>query len=161
MAVEDKYIESDVAAGKLASAIAGGLAELSVGQVTFEVAAADDDGSVYRLFKNLPPDLCVVAVILKNDAITGGTDYDLGLYASGIAGAAKDADILVDGADLSSAATGTYVMVDPANFGKALFELAGDTVSTKATGYDLCLTANTVGSGAGTVGATIIFGQGR
>lgn len=161
MAVENKYIDSDIVAGKLASAVAGGLAGVTAGQVTFEVAAADDDGSIYRIFKNLPPDLCVLALIVKNDAITSGTDYDIGLYSTTTSGAVITKDILVNGADFSSAATSTYVMVDPANFGKALFELAGHTVDTKKSGYDIAITANTVGSGAGTISVTALFGQGR
>jgi len=161
MAVEDKYIVTDIANGKHSSAIESGLAGATVGQVTFEVAAADDDNSIYRLFKNVPADQCIAMIIIQNDAITSGTDWDLGLYETTTDGSAKDADVLVDGADLSSAGTNTYVMVDPANYGKALFELAGDTLDARDEGYDICLTANTVGSGAGTVSVTIIFGQGR
>lgn len=161
MAVEDKYVNSDIVAGKLASALGSGTARAFVGQVLCQVAAADDDGSVYRLFKNVPADYSIAAIFIKNDAITSGTDYDLGIYTTGVAGAAKDADVLVDGADLSSAATGTYLVVDPAKAGDALFELAGDTASAKAEGYDIALTANTVGSGAGDILVTIIFAQGR
>lgn len=160
MAVEDKFVDADIEAGKLGSALAGGFAGLTGGNVLVQVAAADDDGSKYRLFKNMSPDLVPIAILIQNDAITGGTDYDLGLYIGG-SGAVKDADILVDGADLSSAGTNVYHLVDPANTGKALFELAGDTVSTKEDGYDIVLTANTVGSAAGDIAVAIVFAQGR
>lgn len=161
MAVEDKYVDSDIESGKLGSALASGFAGLTGGNVLVQVAAADDDGSTYRLFKNMSPDLVPLAILIQNDAITLGTDYDLGLYVSGTGGAAKDADIMVDGADLSSAGTNVYHLVDPANTGKALFELAGDTTSTKEDGYDIVLTANTVGTAAGDIAVAIIFGQGR
>lgn len=160
MAVEDKYVDADIVAGKLASALGAGSAKLTGGQVLCQVAAADDNGSKYRLFKNLPPDLVIQSIIIQNDAITSGTDYDLGLYI-GDSGAAKDVDVLVDGADLSSAGTNVYLLVDPAKAGMALWELAGDTVSTKELGYDIVLTANTVGSGAGDIAVAITFAQGR
>jgi hypothetical protein len=45
----------------------------------FEVAAADDNASIYRLFK-LPPTAIVTSLIVGNDAIAGLTDPQFGLY---------------------------------------------------------------------------------
>lgn len=155
MAIEDKYINTEVAAGKL-----GNPAEMYGAPVlkfvsTFEVAAADSDGSVYRI-ASLPANAILTKVELNSDAITGGADYELGLYKAGVGGAAIDIDCFMGTLDISggkangSEANGLSA-VDIANLYKKLYEHAGDTVDTKDEAYDLVLTANTVGTAAGTV----------
>lgn len=162
MAVEDKYINSNVASGKLAKAAHNGGAEVFCMVEAFEVAAADDDGSVYRVFKNLPGNLIPIKIELSSDSITAGTDYELGLYETGVAGAAKDIDCLMGTTDLSSGQTATngLAAVDIANAEQTLYELAGDTLSTSEPGYDVAVTANTVGSAAGTIMIKAWFIQG-
>lgn len=162
MAIENKYVNSDVAAGNLSPSVSGG-AELVTMIETFEVAAADDNGSVYRVFKGLDASLVLVNALISNDAMTGSTDWDLGLYESDL-GAVCVKDCFLDGADLSSAhARGSDVSgvskVDPANIKTALFERAGHTVATKKAAYDLALTANAVGSAAGTVSIIATFAR--
>jgi hypothetical protein len=125
---------------------------------SFEVAAADDDGSVYRLDR-LPADAIITNVKIAADAITAGTDFDLGFYevSSKIAaGAAVDKDVLMDGVDLSSGkARGSeqngLSAVAIGDLGKKIYELLGKTVSDKKPEYDLAITANTVGTAAGTI----------
>ena len=164
MAVENKYINADIVAGKLAKAAHsnGGKVFGLVG--TFEVAAADDDGSVYRVFKNLPADLIPMKIELLNDAITGATDYEIGLYKTNL-GAAKDIDCLLGTTDINAgSARGSAVdglgAVALSDAEKMLYELAGDTFATREAGYDLAITANTVGSAAGTVTVIAWFIQG-
>lgn len=164
MAVEDKYVDSDLVAGKLAQALKSGGAEVFAMVATLEVAAADDDGSVYRLFKNLPGNLVPLKIEIANDAITGGTDYELGLYETGVGGAAKDIDCLMGTTTMASArARGSEisgmsaVAVDSPD--STLYELAGDTLATSEPGYDLALTANTVGTAAGTITVIAWFAQ--
>ena len=136
-----------------------GRLENSVCVGTFEVAAGDDDGSVYRLDR-LPADAIITKVEICNDALTGSTDWDLGFYepknrVTGV-GAVADKDVLVDGVDLSAGKT----RLSPYNglsgiaigdLGKRVYELLGKTRSNMLPEYDLALTANTVGSGAGTI----------
>ena len=165
MAVEDKYIDSNVAAGKQPASVAGSLgAEVREFTVTFELAAADDDGSVYRLFKNLSPDLIPVSIQVRCDAITNGTSFDLGFYTSGVGGAVINKNVLMSAQTLASALTTSpadgLANVDIANRTKRIYELCGHTQSTKKSGYDLCLTANTVGTVAGTVTIHARFAQG-
>lgn len=162
MAVENKYVNTDAAANNLVGAAAGG-AEIVVKQETFEVAAADSDGSVYRVFKGLAADLILVDLKIANDAITGGTDWDAGFYETDL-GAVVSKDCLLNGGDLSSAhARGSELSgmsaVDVANVKKSIYEIAGHTASTKKASYDLALTANTVGSGAGTVSVIATFAR--
>lgn len=165
MAVENKYVDSDLQSNKRAAA-----ANAEVGQqwgavVTFEVAAADDNGSVYRLLKALNPDLIITKADIYNDAITGATDYDLGLYETtgddGVNGPEVDKDVFLDGADIAAGnAAGSpqegLATVNLANRAKKLYEHAGHTLATRKPSYDIALTANAVGSAAGTI--TVLFG---
>jgi len=160
MAVEDKYVNSNIVAGKKGPAYAGGALEVTM-IATVEIAAADDDGSKYRLFKAVPSNMIPVEITVACDAITGGTDYDLGLYNVNL-GAVVDKDALMDGQTLASAltrASGHQLglgIVDVANVGSSLADL--DTVSTdKPAAYDIVLTGNTVGSAAGTVSVIAKF----
>lgn len=164
MAVEDKYVGTLTAAGKLEKAALVVGANEIVMQNTVEIAAADDDGSVYRFFKSVPSNLIPVEVTITSDGITGMTDCDLGVYKVGVGGAVVDKDILMDGQTLASAltrATGHNLgiaAVNIADIGKTLATLSGQTDPDGS--YDICLTANTVGSGAGTVSIIAKFVQG-
>lgn len=118
------------------------------------VAAADDDGSTYLLLKGVPSSFKPVRATILCDAITGGTDYDIGLYNSDT-GVVVDADILVDGQTLASASKvlDGLSAVDIADIAalKSLAELLGLTPSSAKAKYDIVLTGNTVGSAAGDV----------
>lgn len=169
MAVLDKYIDSNISGNvvnKLLTSLAAGHAKPYLACATFEVAAADDDGSVYRVFKSLDPNIVPLVFLVINDAITSGTDYDIGFYKPDL-GAVIDKDALADGLDLSSGHTASHlsalsgiVTVDPANVGKTIYELAGHDVTTRLEGYDLAVTANTVGSAAGTITLVLLGAQG-
>lgn len=124
------------------------------------VAAADDDGSTYLLAKSVPSSFKPVKAFIECDAITSGTDYDIGLYNS-VTGAEVDKDLLVDGQTLATASKVLDGLsnVDLANLGqlKSLAELLGLTPTTAKGEYDIVLTGNTVGSAAGDV-RYILFG---
>lgn len=164
MAVEDKYANADLAAGKKADAVASVGQKLIVLTQTEEIASADDNGSVYRFFKDVPSNLIPVEITISCDAITGGTDYDLGLYKVGVGGAAVDKDVLMDGQTLASAltrATGHQLglaNVNIADATKTLGELSAQT--DVDTSYDIALTGNTAGTAAGTVTIIAVFAQG-
>lgn len=165
MAVEDKYINANVAAGKLADPAYNSGSEVYTMVATFEVAAADSDGSKYRVFQDIHPDFIPVDIKILNDAITGGTDYDLGLYEGGVGGDVVDKDVFADGLDLSSGhgrgseVNGlSAVAIDAVK--KRIYELAGHTIRTKKLGYDIVFTANTVGTAAGTITVVATFIQG-
>lgn len=169
MSVVNGYVQTEVAAGKLASALESQGSKSLISVITFEVAAADDNASVYRLIKGINPDMVIVDAKIANDALTAGTDWDLGLYETqddnGGAGAVIDKDCYADGIDLSSAhASGSELsaisIVDQANRAKTVEEIAFATVAAgRKRSYDLCLTANTVGSAAGTVTVIVTLAQ--
>lgn len=154
MAVENKWASALVEAGKKdnTAKVAGG--KILCLASTFEVAAADDDGSVYKLAK-LPANAIPVKCEIVNDAIAGATDYDLGLYNED--GSEADKDLFMDGADISAgnplSAPLDGLQTGPAidKTGQKVWELLGKTLDNKLEGYVLALTANTVGAAAGTI----------
>jgi hypothetical protein len=159
MAVENKYVDSNIVVGKKALTGAAG-AEIVAYTVTFEVAAADDDGSVYRVLKGIPANVIPFNISIVCDAITSGTDWDLGVYKTDF-GAVVDKDILMDGQTFATAltrATGHQLGLGAVNADKVnatLATLSGQTNPDDS--YDLALTANTVGSAAGTVSVIAEF----
>lgn len=161
MTVENKYVDAAVAGGEVGAGFATQGRSVKCMRKTFEVAAADDDGSIYRLFKNVNPHIVPVKIDVANDAITNGTDYDLGLYETN-GGVEVDKDVLADGLNLSSAhihgaeiSGMSAVNIDKAE--KALFELAGKVIGALKGGFDICLTANTVGTVAGTITVSLWY----
>lgn len=163
MAVEDKYVDSNVVAGKKAKpALVNGDVEMTM-IATVEIAAADDDGSKYRLFKGVPSTYIPTEITIACDAITGGTDFELGLYKTNL-GAVISKGVLMTGQTLASAltrATGhqlglAAVNIDSAN--KTLGALSGQTDIDPV--YDIVLTGDTVGTAAGTVTVIATFVQG-
>lgn len=166
MAVQDKFVNSLVAAGKKAPPIDSGGAQALIVRWNFELLAADDDGSVYRVAR-LPANAIPIIGQAYCDTITSGTDFDLGLYKPGVGGAVVDKDLLGDGIDFSTA-----VYTSPKNpltnlggadptgsFGKQLWELLGLTKPARQD-YDLCWTGNTVGSAALTLSGWLLYALG-
>lgn len=155
MAVENKYVDSSK---HIEARFASGARKFQK-VTTFEVAAADDDGSIYRV-ATIPSNACITNILIRNDAVTGGTDYDVGVYKTTTSGAVVDADYFGDGLDLSSGhASGSELSGISAlpveDSSKRLYEMLGVTLANSEDVYDIALTANTVGTAAGTV-VTII-----
>jgi len=176
MAVQDKYVNSSLASLKIANAALVNGARV-VGMVaTEELAVADDDTSVYRFFKGVSGNLIPIDIKVYCDAITSGTDFDLGLYnqtsPNGTDGTVIDADAFMDGQTMAAAITrggGTSAQdeavdglsaVDIADLENKIYEHAGHTVNTAKQGYDIALTANTVGAAAGTITIIALFLEG-
>lgn len=171
MAVEHVYANSTKfnSSGRntgLQDSIWGG-ADERVMFATLEIAAANDDGSKFVLFPDLPPNLIPLEIRIANDAITAGTAYDVGLYESGL-GAVIDADAFAANLDMSVAAASLapktakdgMAAVAIENWYKRLFEHAGHTPVTKKKSYDIVLTADTIGSAAGTIAALLKYAMG-
>lgn len=128
------------------------------------VAAADDDTSVYRAFR-VKSSSRVSRLLLWNSAITAGTSYDLGLYRTAKdGGAVVDADFWASAVDMSTAravpldatyeagAAGGLIT----NVEKRIWEILGLTVDPFLD-YDVCFTANTVGTAAGSIACLMVF----
>lgn len=134
--------------------------KLLSGVALAQVAAADDDTSVYRLCR-VKSSWVPFEITVATTAITGGTDYDLGVYrisTGATTGAVVDRDILMDGQTMATASTTLNGMgiVAAGDRGKAIWELLGLTADPQLE-YDLALTANTVGTAAGTIAVSYSF----
>ena len=153
MAVENKYTDANVAVGNRAVPGRGG-EELVVFDVSAAIAAADDDGSVYRLIKDLPSSFRPVRATVQTDGITGGTDYELGLYDRNL-GAVVSKGLFMTNQTMASASRTLdgLANVSVANLAARLSiaELLGLTPTTAKPAYDLALTGDTVGTAAGNI----------
>lgn len=120
---------------------------------TAEIAAGDDDTSVVRLVRVHTSDV-LSALKLSNDAISGSTDIDVGLYDTAAnGGAVIDADCYADGIALTSAGANTDLTFSARaieKIGQQVWQDAGLTSDPKKF-VDVCLTGNTIGTAAGTV----------
>lgn len=127
---------------------------------TVEVAVADDNASVYR-FCRVHSSWRISSIELFNDAIQSGTTYDCGLYQTAEnGGAAVDADCYATDVTMVSARVVPtdikYEVMDIANIEKRVFEDAALTTDP-GRWYDLCLTGDAVGSGAGTISLRVRY----
>ena len=124
---------------------------------TVEIAAADNDGSIYRMCR-VHSSWRLSEVTIFNDAIQSGADFDVGFYSTAEdGGAVVDANAIADDIDLTSGSlTGTQVMFEGSSANgvedieKNVWEWAGLSSDT-GVWLDIALTGFTVGSGAGTV----------
>jgi len=167
MAVENKLSTNITKAespmgNKLSSArINHGRLRESVG--TLETAAADDDDSVFR-FMPVHSSWRISEILLACDALTGSTSWDIGLYSVG-AGAVVDSDLFASAVNISSGlAAWTNQALESGTAGienveKQIFELLGLTVDPNLE-YDMCMLANTIGSGVGTISMKIRYSDG-
>lgn len=139
--------------------IGGAFVRSAVGFI--EVAAADDDGSVYRMVR-VPSNARIETIEVASDGITGGTAYDIGVYKTAAdGGAAVDDDIFASALDLSSASAftdrtyeATATNIDKVE--KELWQLLGLSADPGIM-YDICLTGDTVGTGAGTLALRVRY----
>jgi hypothetical protein len=129
---------------------------------TVEIAAADCATSVYRMVR-VHSSWRLVDIIRYNDAITSGTDFDVGLYDTAENGGAEvDANAFADAISLSSAATTSPVhdlyetgsAVGVEKIAMPIWQQLGLS-SDPNKFYDLCYTGATPGSGAGTLSVRV------
>jgi hypothetical protein len=164
MAVRNEWVgDSAVESGKLGQSSKASGGKIVTVSGTFEIAAADDDASIFKLAK-LPANAVPIKCDIYSDVITSSSSWDLGLYKED--GTVADVDIFMAAGDISGGKAITAPLngltnlggADPvAAIGKKLWELLGLTVKTKQEAYVLALTANTIGSIAGTVSYTFQY----
>ena len=140
------------------SYLARGAVYEAVGIAT--VAAADDDNSVYRIAR-VPSNARVTSLKLNNAAITGSSAWIAGFYDTAAVNSGAiigSGNQLMTTKDISAGLTvpTECLTVTAANSEKRVWELLGLS-SDPNKQYDICLTANTVGSAAGTVGCRIQY----
>jgi hypothetical protein len=122
---------------------------------TIEVAAADDDGSVYRLIR-VPSNAVITNLDIAADALGTGASYDVGVYEVAANGGVEvDKDEFASGVSLVSAIAWTQILeeavaTDIAKIGQPLWQRLGLTTDP-GKAYDICATGNTAGTTAGTI----------
>lgn len=128
---------------------------------TVEVAAADDNNSIY-LFVPIKSADRLIDLYVMNDAITGGTSYDFGLFTfDGTTATEIDVDVYASAVDLSSARGPTSIGFEArniANIKQRVWQNAGLTEDSGLT-YYIGAKANTVGTAAGTISVTALIGS--
>jgi hypothetical protein len=125
---------------------------------TIDVAAADTDGCIYRLFP-IASTARILAIHLSCTAITAGTDYDIGVYETRKnGGAVNSKDCLLDGQTMATALRNADALLKPtvANLNKTLWEMAGLSADP-VRDIDIAITANTVGTAAGTIVVRVVY----
>lgn len=135
--------------------INGGRKRFATAQVAID--STDDDGSVFFLLP-VHSSWVITSIKVFNDAITSGTDFNLGLYNVDL----TDADENVY-ADAISLATASLVGVEQAfearnitAMGRRVWEDAGEA-SNLGKWYLLALTGVTVGSATGDVVVDVTY----
>lgn len=137
---------------------------------TVEVLAADDDVSVYRFVRVQSTDV-LLSIQCVHDTVLAGTGYECGLYDTAAnGGAAVDIDCYQGEFTMVGAvpavphvlATATHHellwgYVHPVeDIEQAVWADAGASADSKKD-YDICLTAGTVGTAAGSVSMRVWY----
>lgn len=119
-----------------------------------EVAAADDNNSVYRMFR-VHSSWRISELALWNDAITCGSDFNLGLYQTAENGGAVVTDnIWADAVSMASARAAAgpldcmFEQLNIDDIQKRVWELAGLSADPNRW-YDIAWIGIAVGTGAG------------
>lgn len=148
----DTYANSNLEAGSKAAAPAV-LTDMAGFAQSFETAATYAIGDVVRICR-LPVSVVIAELDVLHDAITGGSDVDIGFYEAGDDGAVIDKDILTDGDNLTVAGSADGLQtVDKANRAKTIKELieAVSGSDFNKPEVDLAFTFNSDVSAAGTI----------
>ncbi len=166
MAVINAFVTNNISAKAADADIAARNGGAIVRKVlfNFETAATDEAASVYRVAR-IPATAIVTSVLLSNDAISGLTDLDIGVYKPlEVGGAAIDADCLKDGLDAHAGIATLTAEYAPtlADVGKNILAVAGVTAGTeqKYGSVDVALTSNAALVEAGTVSGVIEYVEG-
>lgn len=139
----------------------GGLLRRSVDSA--EVAAGDDDASVYRMVR-IPSNASIKELNILNDAIAGGTVYHLGVYQTATnGGAVVNDDVFASTISMVTARTMPLnamfeAGLDIVNWDIRLWELLGLSADPQRD-YDICFTAATVGTAAGSLVLECVWSQ--
>lgn len=169
MAVENKYVDPFAIAGSSRVSqncdpiFSGGKKRKTMIQ-QIVVSSADNNGSIYRAFRNVSSEARLLDCRIANSVITLGSSYSLGI-ANVEFGSVISANALANAMDMTAAAASFFAgknglaAVALTNLGKKLFELAGHTEANKKEAYDIVLTATTVGTSGGNIAILLDFAE--
>ena len=147
-------------------AIAG--APLLISKAVVEVAAADDNDSVYRIAR-VPSNAVIHSIRILCDAITSGTSWHCGVWdTAGNGGAVVDADLFASAVDIAAGVAAwlelryeaaTSGPIDYAEYPLwRVLDLGAATLAADPNKqYDICLQGIAVGSSASTILCEVIW----
>lgn len=141
--------------------VAGGRLRERVAWTT--VAVADDDLSVYRLHR-VHSSWRLSSLELLNDAITGGIDYDLGLYdIAEDGGAAVNVNLFADAVTMAAARVAPldvlFEALNITDIEAPIWQMLG-LASDPGKFYEVAWTAVTVGTAAGNIASRLHYCDG-
>ena len=128
-------------------------------KATVEIAAADNDADIFAIVP-VHSSWALKDILIINDAITVGTDYNIGLYTQDGNGGITNADenCYADAVAMSTARTAwtsvKHGILDQALVNQQVWQDAGAAADPNDW-YYLCLTAVTVGTAAGTISLSV------
>lgn len=158
-------VDANVAADKLTDASKSSGVKALTRAITFETEAADAAGDIKALFRVGAHEIPLECWII-NDAITGATDIDLGLYRDDET--VVDADALMDGTDIAagvayaSKTDGLSALGVEERGILTFYEIANDVATGDVIGslpndsYWVCLTLNSEISSVGTITVVLV-----
>lgn len=161
MAVVNAYVthnaSSETIDNDIAARCLGGIVKCV--PFSFEVAAADDNASIYRFIKGISGRVIPLSLILLSDATAGISDVQFGVYKSlDLDGSVIDVDALAVSVDITAGkATQTEMLIptgiSQAEVGSDLLSLCGvaEADKQKYGGVDIAMTTPTGASAAGTI----------
>lgn len=161
----NKYVNTTLASGAKVSPGAGFPGGVLCLKGTYEKTASDNDASVLRLGKVPVTAIPLVNLSkLGNDALSGATDVDIGVYKCGANGTVVDKDCLSDGLNIASgAALGSEIRAFQAvgldEWNRSIKDIVESDNSTTIYDQevDIALTGNTFGTATGTISWELFF----
>lgn len=169
MAVINDYVTTNAGAVKadvdVAARFSGGIVKCV--PFSFEVAAADDNASIYR-FARVPITAIPLSLKLLSDATAGLTDVQFGVYKTlDVGGAVIDADSLAVSVDISAGKAVQTEMLIPTGLaqdevGKSFGALSGVSAADmkKYGSVDIAMTTPAGATAAGTIAGFLFFMDG-
>ena len=163
MAAYDDFVTQNSSAKKSNVDVAARFGGSPVKKVlfSFEKAAADTNGSIWRIAR-ISPFAKILSLKFACDNITSLTDLDFGFYKPlEVGGTEIDKDCIKDGLDPHTGQTALVEMYVKATgideVGKEAYLLAGVTAANakKYGAFDVCLTGNTAGANTGTLAGVL------
>lgn len=138
-------------------------AKVSVITALVNITATDSVSSTWKIAR-VPSATSIHQIYIDCDAITGGTDFSLGLYSvsndTSVAPTAISATLFASALNFATAQRNINGLtgISVANVGKYLWELTGlSLIENPNKLYDIVLKANTIGTTAGSVSFKIEY----
>lgn len=148
MAVFNDYIVTGISdrEGRPVSPLEGQGTRVKAGRIVFDTVAAWDALSIVRFLHAIPSTAVIKRLEVYTDGVTGASDVNFGLYDvlrnDGTGGDEVGTELLASALDLSSGITRKNALdattnITLANCNKMLWEVAGQSIDSRNTHFDI------------------------